>query len=101
MKGLGRSVPSGQHTVGISQCADPDVAARIFEETEDIVGRQPVSYCVDGLRTRVAELRRTGWSGIAHQPLASRHPPLALAVLKRPLIPAPSPVFHPSWQREA
>src|SRR5262245_33887531 len=36
MKTFRRAFPAGQHTVGISQSADPYVAARVFEETKDI-----------------------------------------------------------------
>src|SRR5947207_1444760 len=39
LKGFGRSLPTSEHLLRIAKGADPDVAARIFKEAENLVGR--------------------------------------------------------------
>jgi hypothetical protein len=98
MKSLCSALPSGQQKIGIAQCADPDVATRIFKDSEDFIARQPIAGCIGGLRARSGNVLKPLQPGVTHKPLTGAHPPFPATILKHNLIPAPAPVGQAFWQ---
>src|SRR5438128_2442141 len=70
--------------------ADPDITARVFEQTEDHVGGEPVADRVDGFRRRTGELLRFGYFRKPADPSAGSYPPLARVIFQQSLVPSPS-----------
>src|SRR6266851_1422898 len=92
MKCFGGSLPSGQSVYRVGNRCDPDVAARVFIESEYIVRRQSVSGFVDCLRPRVSELSDVTYFRKTVEPGTSGHPPFSHAILERDLIPTPTKI---------
>src|SRR5581483_870663 len=90
MKSPGGPVPA-RKTTSVSS-AHPDVAARIFKQTEDVVTGKPVARGVDGFGRRAGETVKAVYFRQAVQTLAGRHPPLGRAVFQHELIPPPAKI---------
>src|SRR5262249_27489619 len=93
-----RPVPAAHHVVGIAQRANPDIATRIFIDAKYLVPGKPISRSVNRFRMSVGNLTEICQLGVANEPLAGAHPPLAGVVLENYLIPAPAPIRNPRGQ---
>src|SRR5689334_14241908 len=94
MESLCSSLPSGQHSSNarVAESAYPDISARVFKKTEELIIGQSITSGIDRFWTGVRKLFGAIKSRVAHQSLCSRDPPFSCVVLKRRLIPAPAPV---------
>src|SRR5215471_82106 len=93
-----RPVPAAHHVVGIAQCANPDIAARIFIDAKYLIRGKAVPGSVNRFRMCVGDLSEICQLGVANEPLAGAHAPRAGVVLENYLIPAPAPIRNPRGQ---
>ena len=82
MEGARRPLPSGHDNRRGKPPADPDVPARILEQTRDIVTREAIAGRIDRSRPDASEVLDVPHFRKAVQSGAARYPPLARAILK-------------------
>src|SRR6185369_3564293 len=92
MKCFCGSFPSSDPAAGFGEGRNPDIAARVLEQSEDIAGRQSVPGRVNRFRRRGGQPANVIVLWIADQPLTRREPPFSSSILERKVIPAPPEV---------
>src|SRR6185503_219398 len=82
VEAFGRSLPSGEYFAHRRKAGNPDVAARVFKQSSQVIVCQAILRGIDGLGTCRCKFLQPADFGKPVQTRASAHPPFARAVLK-------------------
>src|SRR5882724_8194984 len=97
MKAFRGAFPPTQRSDRIPERTEPDVTARVFENSKDLIGCKSVFLSVDGFGRKAHGRIAFSVTCVAIDAIGGGHPPIAIVILKNSLVPAPT-VSCPVWQ---